>query len=110
VATCRNNEPNWKREWHCRVLAHAVAQNPALSSSSKLGGGARGEAKTRFWDAVLKTAEARLDEPFLFVGDWNTGAHRLDETGKTFVCARALREVIGVGLDRCVAAPQCQHD
>jgi exonuclease III len=44
-------------------------------------------AKARFWDAVLRAAEARLLEPFLFVGDWNTGAHRLDETGKTFVCA-----------------------
>jgi exodeoxyribonuclease III len=44
-------------------------------------------AKTRFWDAVLQAVEARLQEPFLFVGDWNTGAHRLDEIGKTFVCA-----------------------
>jgi len=32
-------------------------------------------AKTRFWDAVLQAVEARLQEPFLFVGDWNTGAH-----------------------------------
>lgn len=44
-------------------------------------------AKVRFWEAVLSAAEARLHEPFLLVGDWNTGAHRLDETGKTFVCA-----------------------
>jgi len=44
-------------------------------------------AKSRFWDGVLQAAETRLREPFLFVGDWNTGAHRLDETGKTFVCA-----------------------
>jgi len=39
-------------------------------------------AKTRFWEVVLQTAESRLQEPFLFVGDWNTGAHGLDETGR----------------------------
>ena len=39
-------------------------------------------AKARFWDTVLSAAEARLHEPFLFVGDWNTGAHRVDEKGK----------------------------
>lgn len=44
-------------------------------------------AKTRFWGAVLAAAEARLHEPHLLIGNWNTGAHRLDETGKTFVCA-----------------------
>jgi hypothetical protein len=43
-------------------------------------------AKTRFWEVVLQAVESRLQAPFLFVGDWNTGTHRLDETGKTFVC------------------------
>ena len=54
-------------------------------------------AKTRFWDAVLQTAESRLPEPFLFVGDWNTGAHRLDETGKTFVCAQHFGRLSRLG-------------
>ena len=54
-------------------------------------------AKSRFWDAVLTTAEARLDEPFLLVGDWNTGAHRLDETGKTFVCAEHFAKLSSLG-------------
>ena len=44
-------------------------------------------AKARFWDAMLLAAKARMQMPFLLVGDWNTGLHRLDETGKTFVCA-----------------------
>jgi len=44
-------------------------------------------AKTRFWEVMLQEAESRLSEPFLFGGDWNTGAHKLDETGKTFVCS-----------------------
>ena len=58
-----------------------------LCSVPKLRDGVPGEAKTRFWQAVLGAAAARRHEPFLFVGDFNTGAHRLDETGKTFVCA-----------------------
>jgi exonuclease III len=44
-------------------------------------------AKNRLWNALLPAAEARLHEPVILVGDWNTGAHRLDESGKTFVCA-----------------------
>jgi exodeoxyribonuclease-3 len=54
-------------------------------------------AKTRFWDTVLQAAEARLREPFLFVGDWNTGAHRLDESGKTFVCVEHFAKLSTLG-------------
>jgi exonuclease III len=54
-------------------------------------------AKTRFWNAVLHAAEARLPEPFLFVGDWNTGAHRVDEAGKTFVCAEHFARLSALG-------------
>ena len=54
-------------------------------------------AKVRFWAAVLRAAESRLQEPFLFVGDWNTGAHRLDETGKTFVCAEHFGRLSTMG-------------
>lgn len=56
-----------------------------------------GEAKIRFWNAVLEAAEARLHEPFLFVGDWNTGAHRVDEKGKTFVCADHFGKLSAMG-------------
>ena len=66
-------------------------------------------AKSRFWDAVLQAAETRLREPFLFVGDWNTGAHRLDETGKTFVCADHFGRLSTLGLDGHVAASQPWH-
>src|ERR1035441_3453847 len=31
-----------------------------------------GAAKTRFWDALPAAAEARLSEPLLFLGDFNT--------------------------------------
>ena len=54
-------------------------------------------AKARFWDAVLMAAEARLHEPFLFAGDWNTGAHRIDESGKTFVCAAQFAQLSALG-------------
>lgn len=54
-------------------------------------------AKTRFWDAVLQAGEARLQEPFLFVGDWNTGAHGVDEVGKTFICAEHFAKLSAMG-------------
>ncbi len=54
-------------------------------------------AKTRFWNAVLGTAEARLHEPNLLVGDWNTGAHRLDEVGKTFICSEHFAKLSAIG-------------
>jgi len=54
-------------------------------------------AKTRFWEVVLQAAESRWHEPFLFAGDWNTGAHRVDETGKTFVCAEHFGKLSALG-------------
>ena len=54
-------------------------------------------AKTRFWEVLLQAAESRLQEPFLLVGDWNTGAHRIDETGKTFVCAEHFCRLSALG-------------
>lgn len=54
-------------------------------------------AKVRFWDAMLRAAESRLQGPFLFVGDGNTGAHRQDETGKTFVCAEHFSRLSTLG-------------
>jgi exonuclease III len=54
-------------------------------------------AKTRFWNAVLRAAKARLEKPFLFAGDWNTGAHKLDEAGKTFYCAEHFGRLSTLG-------------
>jgi exonuclease III len=44
----------------------------------------RGAVKSRFWDAVTSAAQSRRDEPFIIIGDLNTGA-LID--GKRFVCA-----------------------
>lgn len=50
--------------------------------------GPPGVAKTRFWEAVIAQAQERTQSPFVFVGDLNTGQHRIDERGRTFVCAQ----------------------
>jgi exodeoxyribonuclease-3 len=54
-------------------------------------------AKIRFWNAVLRNAEARFHEPHLLMGDWNTGAHRLDEVGKTFICSEQFAKLSAMG-------------
>jgi exonuclease III len=54
-------------------------------------------AKVRFWDAVIEAAESRLHEPQLLAGDWNTGAHRVDEKGKTYVCAEHFLKLSALG-------------
>jgi hypothetical protein len=46
---------------------------------------------------VLGVAEARHDEPDMFIGDFNTGAHRLDEKGKTFFCAEHFAKLSALG-------------
>lgn len=56
-----------------------------------------GAAKTRFWNAVLTAAEARLGEPFLFVGDFNTGAPYVDEPGRTLACAEHFARLSDLG-------------
>lgn len=56
-----------------------------------------GAAKTRFWEALLTAAEARIGEPMLFLGDFNTGAHLVDETGSTFVCAEHFARLSALG-------------
>src|ERR1039458_7385093 len=56
-----------------------------------------GAAKTRFWDALLAAAEARISEPLLFVGDFNTGMPLVDEAGSTFVCAEHFARLAALG-------------
>jgi exodeoxyribonuclease III len=56
-----------------------------------------GTAKTRYWEAMLSAAEARIAEPLLFVGDFNTGRHGVDEAGATFVCAEHFAQLSALG-------------
>jgi exodeoxyribonuclease III len=53
--------------------------------------------KGRFWDTVVQAAEARLGEPWLMAGQWNTGAQRIDETGKTYVCSEQFLKLSAMG-------------
>lgn len=54
-------------------------------------------AKKRFWDAVIANAKQVQHEPFLFLGDLNTGLHRIDEVGKTFACTEQFRQMTELG-------------
>ena len=72
------------------VVLHIMAAGGSVKSPCTV-------AKTRLWNAVIAVADARLHEPYMFVGDWNTGAHRLDETGKTFVCAEHFARLSALG-------------
>jgi exodeoxyribonuclease-3 len=68
-------------------VLHIMAATAAASNA----------AKTRFWDTVLGAAAERVNEPFLFIGHWNTGLHRIDETGKTYVCAEHFARLSALG-------------
>jgi exodeoxyribonuclease-3 len=68
-----------------------------IPGSNPKSGGLRGEAKSRFWDAVLKAAREKESEPYLFIGDFNTGAPGLDEAGDTFYCSGHFLELSRLG-------------
>jgi exonuclease III len=50
-------------------------------------GDVRSQAMRRMWSAVLEAAVERFAEPFIFIGDLNTGLRRIDESSSTFQCA-----------------------
>jgi exodeoxyribonuclease III len=45
------------------------------------------QEKTPYWEAVVTAAQERVAQPSLFIGDFNTGKHFLDEADKTFISA-----------------------
>jgi exonuclease III len=67
-------------------------------------------AKTRFWEVVLQAAESRLQEPFLFVCDWNTGGAPAGRNRQDVRMRGVLRQVVDVGLDGYVAASQPRNN
>lgn len=71
-------------------VLHIVGSAPKLNER-------RGDAKARFWEAVLSTAQTRHDTPFIFIGDFNTGAHCIDEAGATFFCAEHFGRMTALG-------------
>lgn len=55
------------------------------------------QRKVPYWDWLLERARERADRPCLFMGDFNTGKHRLDEEGATFVYPQALDKMEELG-------------
>ena len=61
-------------------------------------------AKIRFWEALLAAAEARIGEPLLLLGDFNTGLPGIDEDRFHVRGRGALRPPVRPGMGRCVAS------
>jgi exodeoxyribonuclease III len=68
-----------------------------IPTASHVAGERAAKTKTQFWNAVLHAAKARAKTPFMLVGDFNTGAHRVDEVGKTFHCAAHFGNLCEIG-------------
>jgi exodeoxyribonuclease-3 len=64
-------------------VLHIMGSTPKLNER-------RGAAKTQFWEAVLSAAQSRHGEPFVFVGDLNTGALIDDQK---FFCAEHFQRM-----------------
>lgn len=55
------------------------------------------DPRAHFWQSMVELSRARHEQPHLFLGDLNTGRHRLDEAGATFTCTSALGKVATLG-------------
>jgi exodeoxyribonuclease-3 len=54
--------------------------------------------KFPYWEAVIRAGRRRRHEDALFVGDFNTGRHYLDEPGATFVATEHLARFERLGF------------
>lgn len=55
-------------------------------------------SKVTFWrEQFLPLAHDRLASPYLFIGDWNTGSHYVDEAGATFYGAAEFASMATLG-------------
>lgn len=54
--------------------------------------------KFPYWEAVIETGRNRLGEDALFIGDFNTGRHHLDERGATFLAAHHMETLEALGF------------
>lgn len=55
-------------------------------------------AKLPYWEAVIRAGRRRRREDALFIGDFNTGKHYLDEPGKTFVATEHMERLERLGF------------
>lgn len=63
-------------------VSPAAIYLPGKTSLTGLAG------KQAVWQAIPATAKERAEERMIPIGDLNTGAHHLDEVGRTLSCAR----------------------
>jgi exonuclease III len=54
--------------------------------------------KFPYWEAVIRAGRRRKREDALFIGDFNTGKHYLDEPGKTFVATEHMERLERLGF------------
>jgi exonuclease III len=66
---------------------------PTDLGALELGGG----SKRRFWAALVEASRARMNGPFIFVGDLNTGRRGSDEHGRTFICDKEFDQMTAIG-------------
>jgi exodeoxyribonuclease-3 len=52
----------------------------------------------RFWDSLLNMARDRVGSPLIFMGDFNTGKHYIDEKGATFYGSNYIDEIESLGF------------
>ncbi|MGH7243024.1 MAG: endonuclease/exonuclease/phosphatase family protein [Phycisphaerales bacterium] len=57
----------------------------------------RPTARTTCWQALVASARLNCAQSHIFVGDFNTGRHGLDEAGRTFTCTSQLGAVCTLG-------------
>jgi exodeoxyribonuclease-3 len=50
-----------------------------------------------FWNLMLNIAKDRVNSPYIFIGDFNTGKHYIDEKGATFYGSGYINEMETIG-------------
>jgi exonuclease III len=56
------------------------------------------DAKPLFWDWLLENAKVLARSNAILIGDFNTGKHILDETGRTFECSEKHEALEALGF------------
>ncbi|MFO0861681.1 MAG: endonuclease/exonuclease/phosphatase family protein [Phycisphaerales bacterium] len=54
-------------------------------------------ARATCWQRVVASARVHRAQPHVFLGDFNTGRHHIDEEGRTFTCTAQLGAVATLG-------------
>ncbi|MBX3378953.1 MAG: endonuclease/exonuclease/phosphatase family protein [Phycisphaeraceae bacterium] len=57
----------------------------------------RPTARAACWQSIVASARLNSEQSHIFIGDLNTGRHRLDEEGRTFTCTSQLGSVCTLG-------------